>query len=393
MAFTKYILPALAVAQLAFAQCDGPETKIQNSGDAEALATCSRLEGDLIIEPQTSGSIEINGIQEITGNLVCQDAGSLTSISSDQLATIGGTFGLKNLTILSTLRMDSLTSVNGINWVGLPALQGLNFRRGVSEAESILISNTQLNTLSGIELMTIGRMDINNNPYLNTVNVNNLANVTQALSFSANSRTLEISFPNLVSAANLTFRNASAVSVPSLASVNGSMGFYSNTFESFTAPNLTSTGGSLAFVDSPALTNISCPQIEEIGGAFLVANNTELKTIDGFPKLQVIVGALDFAGAFDTAELPALKDVRGGLNIQTSSSTFSCDAFQKDKDSSVIKGVYQCASNQENPGTLGSTATGSGVQSTHTGKGSAGTFDPSAPLTGLSAVIAALFMI
>ena len=291
--------PIEANSRLPLAQCDGPTTNIQNSGDATALNVCKTITGDVVISPNAAGSIALNGVQQITGDLTCQNAGQLTSLSSDQLTSIGGTFGLSNLTILSTLQMNSLKSVKNIEWVSLPALQGLNFNQGVTQAQSVVISNTQLNTLTGVELDTIGSMDINNNPYLNTVNVNNLANVTQSLSFAANSKTLEISFPNLESAANLTFRNASAVTMPSLAKVNGSLGFFSNTFQSFAAPNLTSTGGSLAFVDSPGLTNLSFPQLTQVGGAFLVANNTNLTSIDGFANLGVIVGALDFAGSFD----------------------------------------------------------------------------------------------
>lgn len=232
--------------------------------------------------------------------MICNNATQLTAITSDQLNVIGGTFSLTGLTILSTLSFDSLTGINKINWVGLPALQSLNFAQSVDRANSVLISNTQLNNIEGIDLTGVGSLDINNNPYLTSVNVNSLKNVTTAISFSANGRDLEILFPNLLNAANLTFRNVSRVDMPSLATVAGSIGFYSDSFESFSAPNLTQTGGTLAFVDSPNLANLSFPSLTTIGGGFLIANNTDLKSIDGFPKLKTIVGALDFAGTFDS---------------------------------------------------------------------------------------------
>lgn len=278
--------------------CDGPSITISSSADAQEIANCETYDGDVIIDSTASGQIAINGVQQITGDLTCNNATQLTAITSDQLGSIGGTFGLSGLTILSTLQFDSLTGVNRINWVGLPALQSLNFAQGVSRSNQIYISNTQLNNINGIELTAVGSMDINNNPYLTTVNVNDLANVTTALSFSANGRDLEISFPNLEAAANLTFRNVSKIDMPSLASVAGSMGFYSDNFKTFSAPNLTQTGGTLAFVDSPQLGNISFPELQIIGGGFLIANNTNLTQINGLPKLQTIVGALDFAGTF-----------------------------------------------------------------------------------------------
>jgi hypothetical protein len=253
----------------------------------------------VIIASSASPSIALNGVQQITGDLTCQNAGQLTELSADQLGTIGGRFHLNNLTILSTLSFSSLNNVHEIYWVGLPALQGLNFPEGVSKAKNVLISNTQLNSLSGIELETVGNFDIDNNPYLNTVNVNQISTITGSLTVSANDKSLAIVFDNLESANNMTFRNVSSVTMPSLSQVNGSLGFYSDTFESFSAPNLTSTGG-LAFVDSPNLSKISMPKLTEIGGGFLIANNSNLKSISGFPKLQTIVGALDFAGDFDT---------------------------------------------------------------------------------------------
>ena len=253
----------------------------------------------MAIASTASAAIALDGVQQITGDLTCQNAGQLTELSADQLGTIGGRFYLNNLTILSTLAFSSLNKVDEIYWVGLPALQGLNFPQGVSKATNVLISNTQLNTLSGIELETVGNFDIDNNPYLNTVNVNQIATITGSLTVSANYKNLEIVFDNLEAANNMTFRNVSSVTMPSLSQVNGSLGFYSDTFQSFSAPNLTATGGGLAFVDSPSLSKISMPILTEVGGGFLIANNTNLKSINGFPKLQTIVGALDFAGTFD----------------------------------------------------------------------------------------------
>jgi hypothetical protein len=255
-------------------------------------------DGDVIIDPSASGQFQLNGVQQISGSLTCNNATQLTAITSDQLNQIGGTFSLTGLTILSTLQFDSLVGVNKVNWVGLPALQSLNMAQGISKANTVYISNTQLNNINGIELTAVGSMDINNNPYLTSVDVNDLKNVTTSLSFSANGRDLEISFPNLQAAANLTFRNISKVTMPSLADVAGSMGFYSDYFESFSAPNLTSTGGTLAIVDSPDLKTLSFPALTTIGGGFLVANNTNLEAINGFPKLKTVVGALDFAGTF-----------------------------------------------------------------------------------------------
>jgi hypothetical protein len=263
------------------------------------LASCSTYDGDVTIDPTVGGTLSLNGVGQITGDLACINATQLTSLSADRLSAIGGKFHLDELQILSTLAFDSLTEVLTIQWVALPALQSLAFTRGVTKVKNILVSNTGLTSLNGLELETVGLMDINNNRYLNTVDVKNMANVTEAISFAANSKTLEIKLPNLIYAANMTFRNVSDVQVPSLNYVNGSIGFYSNTFQSMALPNLTETGQALVFQDGVNLNNITAPNLKQVGAALNINNNPDLKIINGFPKLGVVVGAIDMSGDFD----------------------------------------------------------------------------------------------
>lgn len=284
---------------LSIAQCDGPSITIENSDDAESISNCRQYDGDVIIADTASGTIQLNGVQSISGDLTCINATQLTSISADQLNSIGGTFDLERLTILSGLQFGSLANVNGIKWISLPALQSLNFGGGIRRANNVEISDTALTSLDGIELEAVTTMNINNNRYLTEVDVNALTNVTRALTFAANSPDLTISLPNLGSAANLTFINISDVSMPSLESVGGSAGFYFATFQEFSAPNLTETARDLAFVSCANLNELSFPALETIGGGFLIANNSKLEVIDEFPKLKTIGGALDFAGVFN----------------------------------------------------------------------------------------------
>ena len=79
--------------------------------------------------------------------------------------------------------------------------------------------------------------------------------------------------------------------------VNGSLIVDDNLFESFTAPNLTKSGG-FVFVGNPNLKNISLPQLTQIGGGFQIANNSKLLNIDGFKNLKTVDGAIDFSGNF-----------------------------------------------------------------------------------------------
>lgn len=219
----------------------------------------------------------------------------LTSLSASQLTTIGNTFQLTNLTILSSLSFPSLTQVGSIKWLTLPALQQLSFTQQIQKAASVMISDTQLSSLAGINLVSVDTFDVNNNNQLNKINLQ-LGNVSNALSIAFNSKAVVAEFPYLIWANNITFRNVSTVKLPSLSVVNGSMGFYSDLITSFAAPNLTKVGGTLSFVDNNSLTNLSLPVLTEVDGGLQIANNTMLSNIDGLPKLQTIGGAGDFHG-------------------------------------------------------------------------------------------------
>lgn len=294
---------------------------------------------------------------------------------------------------MSTLQFDALSGVNTINWIALPALQALNFGHGVTKANTVYVSNTGLTDLRGIELTAVGRMDINNNQYLKTINVNNLGNVTESLSFSANGLNLEIEFPNLESAANLTFRNVTSISMPSLAEVAGSMGLYSNYFESFAAPNLTRTGNTIAIIDSSELTNVSFPLLERVGGGLQLANNSKLEDINGFDALETIDGDINFYGSFDTISFASISDVKGAANIYTSSGNGTiCDLFNAAKKAQVIKGKVSCDANSELPETGNGNGSSSDSSSSDNGA-SALHFALSAPITALVAFVAGMLFI
>ena len=278
------------------------------------LQSCTTLSGDVVISANTTDPITLTGIQIINGSLICEGQGlsTIASISAPTLQTIGGSFNLSQLTALSTLSFPQLTKVQNISWIALPQLQSLNFSPnnatgGVIMANSVVISNTGLKSLDGINLQTVDTFNINNNPDLTKVNPVQLREITGPLDIEANGKALIASFPALQVAFNMTFKNCSDVQLPALSVVNDTMGFFGNAFQSADLNNLTSTGKDLVFVGNDQLTNISAPSLTKIGGGYLIANNTQLTMINGFKALQTVGGALDFSGDF--SEFVTIPDI------------------------------------------------------------------------------------
>ncbi len=246
-------------------------------------------------------SLAVDGsLTQVTGNITALNVTNLASLSFGSLRSVGG-IDLEDLTVLSTLSAPSLTSVDTMTLQALPALFQLSFgNTGVTQAISILITNTALTSLQGIDkLQKVKIFNVNNNGGLTNISLQ-VTNITGSLDIEANDgyvAGLSTSFPMLETANNMTFRNCSSISLPALKSVAQDMGFYGNAITELSAPNLTTTR-SLIFVDNTELTNISIPQLTSVNGSYQIANNTQLLTIDGFPKLSVIMGALDFNGNY-----------------------------------------------------------------------------------------------
>ena len=294
---------------MAAAQCSNSATlTITASADASALASCTTYSGSVAIPTGLSvptdqnghQALSVEGVQVITGNLTVTNAIMLASLSFGSLQSIGG-FELGGLTVLSELSMPQITKVNQLNFTALPALQQLSFGgTGITQAASILITNTGLSSLQGINnLQEVDFFNVNNNPSLQNISLQ-VTSIKNSLDIEANDgyvTGLQTTFPLLETAQNMTFRNCSSVSLPSLANVSEDLGFYGNTMQSFAAPNLTTCGG-LIFVDNTDLTNISLPMLTSINASYQIANNTQLKIINGFQKLSIIGGALDFNGNF-----------------------------------------------------------------------------------------------
>jgi len=274
-------------------------------------------------------------------------------------------------------------------------LSTLTFPAIITKSSSVLITNTFLSTLDGINLATAKVLDINNNNRLRKFDTQ-IVNVTGSLTIDSNGQNLDVTFPNLQMVGNATFRNASGVTLPSLASVSGAIGFYGCNFESLSAPNLTTIGGTangaqgggVAFVANSQLANISLPLLKNVAGAVQIANNSALTAID-LPSLSSVGGAIDFSGNFSTPQLPALTLVSGGFNVQ-STAQIDCSTFDKQSaqksNAQVILGKYTCITTADAKSGVGSaTTTGSSGAST-TSKAAAVSYGVNSALAGISVV-------
>jgi len=396
------LLTSLAVAGLVNAQrdvCSAKSTTVNSQSDLQALSSCTTLAGNLVIGPNLVIA-SLDGIRTIRGDLIAASAVDLQQLIAPELTSIEGTFNMTSLTVLGTLRFPFLRSVGTIYWQTLPALSTLEFTSQVTQADRVTITDTILESLQGINLVTVQRFDINNNRYLKEVKVQ-LTNITDSLAIEFNSPSVVASFPNLTWANNATFRSCGQVLLPNLVTVNGSLGFFENTFESFAAPDLTAVGtgtegGDVTFANNDDLKNVSMPELKTIFGTLQFVNDSAIVEIEGFPKLSSVHGSIDISGEFKNASFPSIKDVRGGFNLQTTAE-FDCTEFDP-LEGSIVKGKYVCSGVVTNPGTEGTDPTtnggGSGSGSGNDSKNAAGRLSTTKSFAAIPALalFAALFL-
>lgn len=366
----KFALPALALAGSAYAaECTvSATTTIQNAGDATALASCSTFSGSIAVATGTTDDIALNNIKKISGNLIVSDNANMKRLSADSLETLDGEMTLNGLTRLYAIDFPKLKTIESIKWNALPNLQNIGFTAEVNKADKIDIQNTALRSLKGINIEEVETIFIANNGYINEISMQ-LGNVSDSLTFADNNEKLVVTLPNLIWATNLTFRFIGDLKMPSLETLNGSLGLYNNGFESFSAPNLTSIGEALAIVANEQVSNISFPLLTKITDNLQIANNTNLTSVDGFPKLESIGGAFDISGNMSNVETPSLDSVKGAFNLQsTGNVSDACANFYKPlKDKKLIQGKFYCEGKLVNPGTNGNKPTSQSDSNTQTG--------------------------
>lgn len=310
---------------LPLAQCSNSETlTVTASADIDQVASCTTYSGSIAIPTDISDSgnsegqnrLSIEGVERIAGNVTVNDAVNMAGLAFPDLTSING-LQLGGLTVLSELSMPQIQEIRQLNLTAMPALQELSFGGdGVTRSQSILITNTGLSSLQGLDqLESVDSFNVNNNGALQNISLS-VSSIRNAINIAANAdfqNGVAASFPELVTARNMTFRNCSSVLVPSLGNVSEYLGLYGNTMESFAAPNLTTTGG-LVFVDNTELTNISIPNLVSVNGSFQIANNTQLDAVS-FPELTLVVASIDMNGNFSEYVFRILHPILSLTNI------------------------------------------------------------------------------
>ncbi|KAG7694145.1 hypothetical protein KL915_003816 [Ogataea haglerorum] len=329
--------------------------------DLDELSSCSAIEGDVYITGDL-GTASIANVKAIYGSLTAFNCSNLQSLRADSLTTITKQLELTDLYVLDTLSFGSLVSVGSINWVTLPALTQAGLAAGVSDCQSIYISDTRLESLEGFNPINVETFNINNNKNLASIS-SDIKSVSNALSVSYNGDDTNVTFDSLAWANNITFYSVSSISMSNISAVNSSLGVFESNVELLEIPTLTKIGGDLSIIDNDDLSEIDLSDLQSVGGGFVIANNSNLDTIDGFDSLQSIGGAVILKGEFDNATFPKLTTVRGGFDLETTGEA-DCSEFNSLEKKGGIQGdKFVCSAATESSSSINHSKTSTGSSS------------------------------
>ena len=270
---------------------------------SSGIANCGVVvTGNLLLPADIPVEIDLGNVTTIDGSLVIENTGLLQKITGSQLALVGGNLTLGNVTALSNLSFPALSQVGAINLTGVSSLEFFNFGDpGIQKVSSVLVTNTELNSLAGLDFVNADTVNINNNPFLSDISLHtNIVNVE--INIGANDVTGDgqtLSMPNLTSVSSMILYNVSQLSVPSLQSMDN-FTIYGGGMEDLKCPQLSqigkSGGGGFIIDDCSVLKSVQMPNLTQIGGLLSLTNNTNLTKLDGFPNLEDVGGNAVFSG-------------------------------------------------------------------------------------------------
>ena len=325
---------------------------IYEQSDADELKSCKTIKGNVNVDWSFPGDLNLDGIEEIQGNLTCGDSpdhiggghrGRISSISSSTLQSLENTFLLEYLPYLDTVSLPALTSVKTIDWNSLRKLKTVDFGAGLDKAGNIMLTGTGLTDVSPFATKKVDKWSLEGHASLEQAN---LSKITTYKKFSAsnNAANLTIDLSGVTAAGSTSLDTLEDVNLELLESTTGELevGNFYNPLLAFPALRHASKIDLQLADDLPYQTtnvkNLSFPVLQTVHGDFEVrAKGTKwVSYIHSNAGLSATIIGLNWRSFFSIS-LPALEGVDGKFSLLFAEGV-NCSVFSKFE----VSGSYDC---------------------------------------------------
>jgi hypothetical protein len=288
--------------------CSGNITIISQSDvDNSPIASCTSFAGDIILD-EARGNISFLtdapiGLTALDGSIYCRNNAALQNLNLYPLTSISGSIVVDNAGTLFSLSGDQLDYVQAVQITAVPEFRFL-YIPGVKWLESLEIGGSpmtpeNLADSEGLRLESVGSLYIHDCFNNFSLDVLPLQNITESLIFEDNGPNSGINL-DILWANNITLRNVQGFSFEKMVAVN-------NSFEISNSDNLTTIafeslhfiGGSFYIQNNPNVEYIGINSLKTIGESFVMTDNPALKVpAFGISNALQNVASMDFVGPF-----------------------------------------------------------------------------------------------
>ncbi|OAC98479.1 hypothetical protein MUCCIDRAFT_130573, partial [Mucor lusitanicus CBS 277.49] len=297
---------------------------VMAQADLDTIKTCKVFKGTIDIDHMTATQLKMEGVEQLIGDLVMNGNVDLEKFSAPELQKVDGAIKIENHTILSKVEFPKLTEANTFSMAVLPALEVISFPAGLTKVNSMRIEDTRAPKVDGFRPEAIDSFTLLSNNYMKSFDFNSVKEVTGEMLVLGNNKLMTFEANQLAALKMATFLNLAQIDMPALTNVKSDLSFHENELTVLNLDKVEMIGGTMTIANNNKLIETSFKSLARIDGALSIGNNTQLASIDGFPKLTEIHGTVDLAGGFNVYNLPVLQDVRGGMRLQTTSSQLGC---------------------------------------------------------------------
>lgn len=330
------------------AHCKREMFTIHGIDDLSLISGCKTVTGDIEILGFTNSLLLLPELEVLEGSLFVKLSPELLRMEAPRLSKITGWFRMEDMTSLILSSFPALSSIRVLHWSVLPILSNAYFSpQGVVGLKSLTIVDTSLTSISGFSADELTTFDINNNRYLEYIH-SDVQQITEKLHVAANAREVSLNLPLLKSTHNLSIHDVADFDMGELESIRGLASIISNQFTELKLPKLLTVDGTLNLAKNGELNMVELPSLHDVGGGLIILNNTLLQSIEIFPQLEIIGGALELLGHIKEARFTKLKLIKGSARIRLSASSFNCGKWASNEMRSVVRGRKIECTNTDN---------------------------------------------
>jgi hypothetical protein len=182
---TFFIFSLTLIAAVRADGCSGQAT-IASQADLDAIASCTTYTGNIVIDGSKVQSLQMNGVQTVTGDLTVKNNEAMSSFSAPALQSVQGQLEISNQVHLETFQAPKLQTASSLTMTVLPQLMDLSFLNTINGLKQLSLTDTRAMTIQNSNVNGLQQLTLTNNKNLTSIQFPGLIEVDGEIFITAN---------------------------------------------------------------------------------------------------------------------------------------------------------------------------------------------------------------